>query len=189
MARWAEDPRGRLLRSAVALFAEQGYDATTAAQIAHHAGLTKTTLFRHFVDKREIVFQGQEEHIRLAVGGIESVPTGTSAFDAMSAGVLAMCGLQLPETREFARRLDVIIANSAELQERAGYKRSAITESVRAALVGRGEQPRTAGVLADVGARAFYDGYHTWVSSSRHPFAATVRAELAAYRAVLHTAA
>ncbi|MEK6311689.1 MAG: helix-turn-helix domain-containing protein, partial [Curtobacterium sp.] len=54
MARWQPDPRGRLLRAALELFAEQGYDDTTAAQIAERAGLTKATLFRQFPDKREL---------------------------------------------------------------------------------------------------------------------------------------
>ena len=58
MSRWEPDAQGRLLRAALELFSERGYEATTTAQIAERAGLTKTTLFRLFADKREIVFQG-----------------------------------------------------------------------------------------------------------------------------------
>ena len=78
MARWEPDARGRLLRAAVALFAERGYEATTAAQIAERAGLTKTTLFRHFADKREILFQGQDDLVALAVGGVQGAPSGST---------------------------------------------------------------------------------------------------------------
>jgi AcrR family transcriptional regulator len=69
MGRWEPDARGRLLDAAVELFTERGYDATTAAQIAERAGLTKTTLFRHFADKREILFQGQEGLVAVAREG------------------------------------------------------------------------------------------------------------------------
>ena len=61
MARWEPNASERLVRAAVDLFTEQGYDATTVTQIADRAGgLTKTTFFRHFPDKREVLFAGQE---------------------------------------------------------------------------------------------------------------------------------
>ena len=41
MARWEPNARERLERAALALFAENGYDATTVAQIADRAGRTK----------------------------------------------------------------------------------------------------------------------------------------------------
>jgi AcrR family transcriptional regulator len=59
MARWEPNARERLERAALALFAENGYDATTVAQIADRAGLTKSTFFRHFADKREVLFGGR----------------------------------------------------------------------------------------------------------------------------------
>jgi AcrR family transcriptional regulator len=60
MARWEPNTRERLIRAAIELFAEQGYEATTVSQIAERAGgLTKTTFFRHFSDKREVLFAGQ----------------------------------------------------------------------------------------------------------------------------------
>ena len=60
MARWEAGARDRLVVSAVDLFTEQGYDATTVAQIAERAGVTKSTFFRHFPDKRELLVAGQE---------------------------------------------------------------------------------------------------------------------------------
>ena len=63
MGRWEPNARGRLERAALALFVEHGYDATTVAQIADRAGLTKSTFFRHFADKREVLFGGQDQHL------------------------------------------------------------------------------------------------------------------------------
>ena len=65
MARWKPGARERLVVAAADLFSEQGYDATTVTQIAARAGVTKSTLFRHFPDKREILVAGQETLSRL----------------------------------------------------------------------------------------------------------------------------
>ncbi|HVS86414.1 MAG TPA: TetR family transcriptional regulator, partial [Gaiellaceae bacterium] len=56
MARWEPDARGRLAQAALELFAERGFDGTTVADIAERAGLTERTFFRHFADKREVLF-------------------------------------------------------------------------------------------------------------------------------------
>ena len=48
--------------------------------------------------------------------------------------------------------------------------------------------PRQAGVLADVGVRAYYDGFAAWIASTEDvPLTDVVRRELAAYRSVLRT--
>ena len=74
MARWEPGARERLVVAAVDLFTEQGYDATTVAQIAERAGVTKSTFFRHFPDKRELLVAGQETLSRLLAEGIAEAP-------------------------------------------------------------------------------------------------------------------
>jgi AcrR family transcriptional regulator len=64
-----------LVRAALDLFTEQGYDNTTVAQIGERAGLTKTTFFRHFPDEREVLFAGQDTHGRLLADGIAAAMT------------------------------------------------------------------------------------------------------------------
>src|SRR3954463_6534044 len=58
MGRWEPDAAGRLRGAAMELFVERGYDQTTVAEIADRAGLTARTFFRHFADKREVLFAG-----------------------------------------------------------------------------------------------------------------------------------
>jgi AcrR family transcriptional regulator len=70
MSRWEPNARLRLVRAAIDLFAEQGYDNTTVTQIAERAGLTRTTFFRHFPDKREVLFAGQDTHSRLRLQSV-----------------------------------------------------------------------------------------------------------------------
>jgi AcrR family transcriptional regulator len=46
----------RLARAAFALFEEQGYERTTVDEIAQRAGLGRTTFFRHYRSKEDVIF-------------------------------------------------------------------------------------------------------------------------------------
>jgi len=85
MTRWEPGARERMVLAAVDLFTEQGYDATTVAQIAERAGVTKSTFFRHFPDKRELLVAGQEALSRLLAEGITEAPQAGSAADTVLA--------------------------------------------------------------------------------------------------------
>ena len=74
MARWKPGARERLVLAAVDLFTEQGYDATTVAQIAERAGVTRSTFFRYFPDKRDVLMAGQQTLSRLLAEGIAEAP-------------------------------------------------------------------------------------------------------------------
>jgi len=56
--------RGRLVEAAFALFDEQGYDNTTVEEIASRAELGRTTFFRHFRGKEDVVFPDHDEILR-----------------------------------------------------------------------------------------------------------------------------
>ena len=182
MARWEPDARGRLLHAAVELFTDRGYDATTAAQIAEHAGLTRTTLFRHFADKREILFQGQQTLVALATDAVRDAPATTTPFALVRSAVLALCTPHTADRRETGRRLDSILSTSPELRERAAFKRAAISEALRDALTARLGDARAAALLADLGVRAYYDGFARWIATSDDgPLADVVTQELDAF--------
>ena len=59
MPRSGEQARRRLQQAALELYRAQGYDRTTTAEIAAQAGVTERTFFRHFADKREVLFDGE----------------------------------------------------------------------------------------------------------------------------------
>nr|WP_246314255.1 TetR/AcrR family transcriptional regulator [Kineococcus aurantiacus] len=165
-------------RAAVDLFVEQGYEATTTAQIAQRAGLTRTTLFRLFPDKREILFQGQDALVGSAVEAIGQVPPGAPPVRALAAALAAMAGAH-PSDRDGSRRLTALIAASPELSERAGAKRVALAAALQDALRERLGGARRAGLLADVGVRAYYDGFDTWIDADEdRPLTACVQEEL-----------
>src|SRR5579871_5039988 len=117
MARWEPDARGRLMQAAIALYDERGYDATTVAEIAARAGLTERSFFRHFSDKREVLFGPPGEFEALVVGAAGAAPPELAPLDVAAEGLLAAASM-LQQRREFARVRARIIASSPELRER-----------------------------------------------------------------------
>src|ERR1700761_866435 len=87
MARWEPDARARLVSAALDLFNERGYDRTTVAEIAERAGLTKSTFFRHFPDKRDVLAAGQDALAQLLREGIAAAPDGATPLAAVCAGL------------------------------------------------------------------------------------------------------
>src|SRR4051812_2347814 len=117
MVRWEPDARGRLAKAALELYAERGFDRTTAADIAARAGLTERTFFRHFADKREILFAGSDQMAERLVSTLDGTPADTPPLDA-AVGALRAAGAVLQERGEHARRRQAVIDAHPELQER-----------------------------------------------------------------------
>lgn len=162
MARWQPGARERLVLAAVDLFTEQGYDATTVTQIAERAGVTKSTFFRHFPDKRELLVAGQETLSRLLAEGIEQAPAGASPLEAVAAGLERASGEMGPMNRELGPRLKAAVAASAELQERDALKNVGLAAAMTGALVARGVPGPTAHLAAELGVLAFKRGFARW---------------------------
>src|SRR5580692_10520517 len=108
MGRWQPDARGRLERAAMELYSERGYEQTTVAEIAARAGLTERTFFRHFADKREVLFAGADGLAEIVVRAVASAPDSATPIAAAAAGVEA-AGVLLQERREFARQRQRVI--------------------------------------------------------------------------------
>lgn len=162
MARWDPDARERLVMAAVDLFNEQEYDATTVAQIAERAGLTRSTFFRHFSDKRELLVAGQETLSRLLAQGITEAPPDAGPLAAVASGLTQACRSMGPRNRELGPRLKTAIAASTELQERDALKSVGMTAAMTAALRTRGVSDATAHLAAELGMLAFKLGYQRW---------------------------
>jgi AcrR family transcriptional regulator len=167
MARWEPGARERLVVAAVDLFTEQGYDATTVAQIAERAGVTKSTFFRHFSDKREVLVAGQETLSRLLTEGIAEVPVGASPLEAVAAGLQRASSAMGPLNRELGPRLKAAVAASTELQERDALKSVSLAAAMTAALVARGVPDPTAQLAAELGLLAFKRGFSEWSEADR----------------------
>jgi AcrR family transcriptional regulator len=166
MARWEPGARERLVMAAVDLFTEQGYDATTVAQIAERAGVTKSTFFRYFPDKRELLAAGQETLSLLLTEGIAEAAPGASPLEAVAAGLTRVSSAMGPMNRELGPRLKAAVAASAELQERDALKSVGLAAAITVALLARGVPDPIAQLAGELGVLAFKRGYAEWSSDS-----------------------
>ena len=186
MARWAPGARERIVLAGVDLFTDQGYDATTVAEIAERAGVTKSTFFRHFPDKRELLAAGQETLGRLLAEGIAAAPAGASPVDAVAAGLELASSAMGPMNRQLGPRIEAAVAASAELQERAVLKNAGLALAMTDALVARGVPDAVAHLAAELGVLAFKRGFAEWSESNpggTDPLAPHALAALAELRA------
>ena len=105
MARWEPNARGRLEQAALELYGERGFEQTTVAEIAKRAGLTERTFFRHFADKREVLFWGAGALQELLVGTVASAPDSAAPIDAVAAALEAagVCSRSAASTPGSAR--------------------------------------------------------------------------------------
>jgi AcrR family transcriptional regulator len=175
MGRWEPNARERLVRAAVDLFSQQGYDATTVNEIAEQAGgLTKTTFFRHFPDKREVLFAGQEIHSRLLSDAIAAAPDSATPLQAVSAALDALTATFTDDRRDFSARLRAVIAENTELQERAMFKKAVLAEAMAGALLKRGVPDAAASLAAELGVRAFYNAFDHWADPANEQTLADV---------------
>ncbi|MEU6481015.1 TetR family transcriptional regulator [Streptomyces sp. NPDC047017] len=184
MARWQPDAPGRLAAAALDLFEERGYENTTVTGIAERAGLTKSTFFRYFPDKREVLFGGGEVSGLLAEG-IASAPSAAGPLDAVADALDALGRTFFTaDRREFSARRQAVLNANPELREREALKRIDLTTSTIEALNHRGVPPLTARVAAKLGMLAWEIAYAQWLDTDNsEDFGPLARQALAAVRA------
>jgi AcrR family transcriptional regulator len=165
MTRWEPNARGRLERAALELYGERGFEQTTVAEIAKRAGLTERTFFRHFADKREVLFWGAGALQELLVGTVASAPDSAVPIDAVAAAIEA-AGVVLQERREYARQRQAVIAANVELQERELIKLASLAAAMAGTLRQRGVPDLAASLAAEAGIAVFRIGFERWVSET-----------------------
>jgi AcrR family transcriptional regulator len=177
MARWEPNAQERLTLAALELFVDQGYDATTVAGITERAGLTKRTFFRHFADKREVLFAGQDALLRLFTEKIADAPAAAGPLDAVRAALEAAGEVAfVPERREFVRKRQSVVDANDSLRERELLKAAKLTAAMADALCARGVPDLVARLAAEVGNVAFTTAFVRWVAPTcREEFPELVR--------------
>ena|ERR1700722_4793927 len=184
MGRWKPDARGRLVQAALELYSERGFEDTTVEQIAQRAGLTERTYFRHFADKREVLFFGAHQLEELMLRALDGAPASLPAIDAIGVVLEAMAA-DFEDRRAFAQRRQKIIVAHAELQERERIKLASLAASLSAALRRRGVGDSAAALAAELAIAVFRVAFERWVDeTNRHDFARIVRETLHEVRAV-----
>jgi AcrR family transcriptional regulator len=164
MARWKPGSRGRLHEAALELYAQRGFDHTTVAEIAKRAGLTERTFFRHFGDKREVLFAAAGALQEALVSTVANAPASLTPLDAIAAGLEAVAA-ELPD-RDTARQRQTIIAANPELRERDLSKYASLSAALAEALRARGLPDPAATLTAEVGIAVFRIAFERWIDEA-----------------------
>lgn len=167
MGRWEPDARGRMIRAALDLFAERGFDDTTADEIADRAGVTERTFFRHFSDKREVLFDGSDAMQQAVSDAIVGAPAGSTPMEAAVVGMVAAAEF-LEDRREYAARRAEVIAANAALRERELLKLAAMGELTATALRERQVPDPTATLAAESAVTVFTYAFGRWITPAEH---------------------
>ena len=163
MPRSGAEARRRLQQAALELYRERGFDQTTTAEIAARAGVNERTFFRHFPDKREVLFSGEAELRAALEQGVAEAPEGLPVLDVLRHAFRA--ARHVPEgNRSFAEPRMKVIAATPALRERDLAKGASITESVAEALRKRGVPDRLCLLAAQTAWAAFAQAYTAWIA-------------------------
>jgi AcrR family transcriptional regulator len=183
--RWEPDARGRLERAAMELYSEQGFDKTTVEEIAGRAGLTERTFFRHFADKREVLFGGSGALQEFLVTHVLDAPGSLAPIDAIAVALMQAGTAIFDERREFARTRQAIVTASVELRERELIKLATLSSALADALRLRGVVDPSASLAAEAGIAVFRVAFEAWVDDATgQPLARFVRETVDALKTV-----
>ncbi|MCC5581732.1 TetR family transcriptional regulator [Microtetraspora sp. AC03309] len=178
MSRWEPDARGRLEKAALELYNHKGFDATTVAEIAARAGLTERTFYRHFADKREVLFPGDSPLADTLADATAAAPVPLPPLEVIT-HALTEAAPVLEERADLARQRQAVIAANPELQERELAKLAALASTLAHALRERGLETTTAALAAEIGIAAFKVAFERWINDpDRHTLAQRIRETL-----------
>ncbi|GMA86100.1 TetR family transcriptional regulator [Angustibacter aerolatus] len=152
----------RRLRSS--LYAEQGFEQTTVADIARRVGLTERTFFRHFADKREVLFHGQDALTQAFLDGVVAAPEGSSPCRLVVSALESSTGWFPDERRAHSRQRQAVIDAHPGLQEREPAEAAALGTTLTEALRARGVGDPAARLAAEFGVTVFGVAFTQWLA-------------------------
>ncbi|GAA2308729.1 TetR/AcrR family transcriptional regulator [Actinomadura luteofluorescens] len=183
MGRWEPNACGRLEQAALELYGERGFDGTTVAEIAGRAGLTERTFFRHFADKREVLFAGSAMLHDLLTTAVAEAPATAAPLEA-TAAALEAAGAVFAGRHDHSRRRQAVIDANAELRERELIKLATLAGALAAALRRRGVPDPAAALAAEAGIAVFKVAFERWLGDGGRDLPHHIRESLDELRAV-----
>ncbi|MFC4590630.1 TetR/AcrR family transcriptional regulator [Sphaerisporangium corydalis] len=165
MSRWRPDARERLQQAALELFAEQGFAATTVPEITARAGLTTRTFFRHFADKREVLYADDAEVPAMVATMMAEAPPSAEPLALIVEGLRTVAETRFePRKAALLARRELVRADTG-LQERDLRKRAAMSEAIREGFQTRGIDPPRAALLAETSVTLIYVSLSEWLDT------------------------
>ena len=183
MARWQTGTQNRLEQAAWALFLEQGFAETTVPEIAARAGLTTRTFFRHFADKREVLFAGDESVPTFVQHLMAQTPPDVRPVPLILSQLGPFAETVFGHRRDMLRLRHRIIITDQGLRERELQKTATLRTAIVDGFVQRGTDKLTASLVADLAIMVLGTALAQWLNSDGPVSLSTAVAEvLAAFK-------
>jgi AcrR family transcriptional regulator len=163
MARWEPGARERLQIAALDLYASKGFEETTVAEIARSAGVTERTFYRHFADKREVLFRSNDDFVAPYLEGVAAAPADATPLEIVSGAIVAAAAFFDGRPAGYSRKRQLVITANPELQERELLKMAALASAIAAALRERGIAEPAATLAAESGVTVFRVSFELWL--------------------------
>jgi len=172
--------RQRIIQAARELFLERGFDDVSVGDIAERAEVGRTTFFRHFGDKQEVVFADEQELLDTiaAAGQADDTPaprSATEAVEQLRPVLLALCAQATADPEAYTRHFE-LIEQHPELRDRDAVKMQQIADKLGDLLIHRGCDEATALFAAQIAlacyqtAKRLGNNPHTLVDETRGAF-------------------
>jgi AcrR family transcriptional regulator len=178
MVRWESGAPERLQKAALDLFATRGFEQTTAAEIAQSVGLTERTFFRHFSDKREVLFYGQHLFVQAFLAGVDAAPPDISPIEVIACALQSAASFFPDEHRTHSRTRQSVIDQNPALRERELHKLAGLATTVAVALRARGVDELAATLAAESGATVFGIAFTQWIREDEQRSLADIAADV-----------
>lgn len=186
MGRWEPNARERLEHAALDLFVEVGFAETTVPQITARAGLTTRTFFRHFADKREVLFAAEQELPPLVARLMSEAPASLTPMALVERGLQIVAATRFEGNLDHLRTRRAVIEADEGLRERELRKSSVLADAVRREFVDRGVDELTATLTAQIAVTVLGVSVGLWLDQSgARPLTEIVDETLGALRTVV----
>jgi AcrR family transcriptional regulator len=161
----------RIVEAADELFAEKGFDSVSVTDIAARADVGRTTFFRYFGDKAEVVFAHEEEMLEqiTQVAANESVApadTAAEAVEQLRSIVVALCDYASENIDGYALHYE-LVEKHLELRAHDALKTQLIADRFAQLLVRRGTSEPTAVFASQVALACYQTARRRATSPSR----------------------
>lgn len=163
MSRWQPDARGRLERAALELFARQGFAETTVPEITAEAGLTTRTFFRHFADKREVLFAAEAGLPPFIAQLMAEAPAELGPYDTLTHSLEAVAATRFDGLLDFLIARRAVIRSDAGLRERELRKQEVLAEAIEQGFLDREVDEVTSALVGRMAAVVFNVSLDRWL--------------------------
>jgi mycofactocin system transcriptional regulator len=126
--------------AAMRLFAEEGYEDTTVAQIAAAAGVSGRTFFRYYESKADVLWGAFDDEVASIRAALAGLPAELPVMTAVRRAVLAVNDYRQADVPELRLRM-TLIGGRPELAASAAAHYEAWEQAVRDFVAQRSGQP------------------------------------------------